>query len=111
MYQYTIDWTTEVSLSSIYQPVEIKEITIQFSPKSSDRVIVDESQTELYSTGYPSFGWDMDFSDRASGTCKRIEATTETRFTIPIPARFINNDPMKPYSEEFKLELELVYKQ
>ena len=110
MHQYTGTWI-EVGLSSIYQPVEVKEIAIQFSPKSSDRVVVDESQTELYSSGYPSFDWSMDFSNRTSGTCKRIEATTETRFSIPVPTRFFDNDPMKPYPEEFKLEFELAYKQ
>jgi len=107
----SLDAWIPVDFASIYQSVEVKEITIQFSPKSSDRIIVDESQTELYSTGYPSFDWGMDFSNRINGTCKRIEATTETRFTIPVPTRFFNNDPEKPCPEEFKLEFELAYKQ
>ena len=103
-------WWLEVDFASIYTPVEIKEVIIEFSPKSSDRVIIDESQTELYSTGYPSFDWDMDFSNREDGTCKRMEATTEARFTIPVPTSFINSDPEKPNPEQFKLEFELAYK-
>jgi len=103
------EWN-QVSFSSIYQPVEIKGIDIEFSPKSTDRVIMDESHTELYSSGYPSFDWDMDFSNRADGTCKKIEAETSVRFTLPIPSTFRNNDPELPYPEQFKLEFELAYK-
>ena len=72
---------------------------------------MDESQTELYSTGYPSFDWEMDFSNRTDGTCKKIEAVTDVRFTLPVPDTFMNNDPEQPYPEEFKLEFELAYKQ
>ena len=106
----SLKWKS-ISFSSIYAPVEINEIIIQFSAKSSDRVAVDESQTELYSTGYPSFDWDMDFSNRTDGTCKRMETTTETKFTVPVPTSFINSDPEKPNPEQFKLEFELAYKQ
>ena len=103
-------WTEVTNFASIYQLVEIKEITVQFSPRSSDRVIVDESQTELYSMGYPSFDWDMDYSNRNDGTCKRIEATTDDRLTLRVPTEFYNGDPEKPYPEEFKLEFGLAYK-
>jgi len=105
-------WTEipETNFASIYQPIEIKEITIEFSPKSSDRVVVDESRTELYSSGYPSFDWSMDFKKRADGTCKRMEAITDVKFTLPVPSKFNNNDPEDPCFEEFKLEFELAYK-
>lgn len=99
-----------VDFASIYSSVDIKEVDIEFSPKSSDRVIVDENHTELYSSGYPSFDWDMDFSNRTDGTCKRIEAETSVRFTLPIPSKFRNSDPEQPYPEQFKLEFELAYK-
>jgi len=109
MYQYTDTWN-EVNPNSIYQEVEIKGINIEFSPKGSNRVIVDESRTELYSSGYPSFGWETDFSNRADGTCKRIEAITSARFILPAPSRFRDNDPEQPYPTQFKLEFELAYK-
>ena len=109
MYQYSSAWV-EVSLNSIYQPVEIKGIDIEFSPKSTDRVLMDESHTELYSSGYPSFDWDTDFTNRADGTCKKIEAETSVRFTLSIPNTFYDNDPGRPYPEQFKLDFELAYK-
>lgn len=103
-------WWVEADFTSIYQPVEIKEVVIEFSPRSSDRVIVDEKRTELYSSGYPSFGWGMDFSTRTDGTCKRIDAETSVRFTLLVPSKFHYNDPELPYLEQFKLEFELAYK-
>lgn len=106
----TTSWEKVTNLASIYQVVEVKEVIVQFSPKSSDRVIVDESQTELYSSGYPSFDWDMDYSNRSDGSCKRIEATTDVRLALQIPTKFEDNDPERPYPEEFKLEFELAYK-
>lgn len=109
MYQYTDTWN-EVSLNSIYQEVEIKGVNIEFSPKGSDRVIVDENHTELYSSGYPSFDWDTDFSNRADGTCKKIEAETSARFILSVPSKFRDNDPEQPYPTQFKLEFELAYK-
>lgn len=100
----------KISFSSIYSPIEIKEVDIEFSPKSSDRVFIDENRTELYSSGYPSFDWDMDFSNRIDGTCKRIDAEASVRFTLPIPSKFDSSDPLQPCPEQFKLEFELAYK-
>jgi len=108
LYKYTTSWA-QIDFSSIYTEVPIKEITIQFNAKSGDRVMVDESKTELYSAGYPSFDWDLDFSTRSDGTCKRIEAVTEDRYTLPVPDQFYGGDPEKPYPVEFKLDFSLFY--
>ena len=105
----TLTWTATTFLS-IYSTVQINEITVVFIPKSSDRVIVDDSKTSLDSISSPFLDWDTEVKNRNDNTCKRIEATTFTRLTLPIPVSFYNNDPEQPVPTELRLDFGLVYK-
>jgi len=103
-----ITWAN-ISFSSIYSMAELDEITIVFMPKSSDRVVVDDKKTSFDSISIPFLDWDVDVKNRSDGTCKRIEVETSTRFTLPVPTSFYNNDPEQPVPVELRLDFELVY--
>jgi len=104
-----ITWEN-INFSSIYSTAQLDGITIVFMPKSSDRVIVDDDRTSLDSISLPFLDWDTEVKNRNDGTCKRIEAETFTRFTLPVPTFFYNYDPEQPSPVELRLDFELAYK-
>ena len=102
---YTI-WLYLTNTSDIDIP--IKEIGVTFSPKSGDRVIVDTEAILLENATPPYWDWDIGVKTRKTdGTCVRIDADADVRYTLPVPDKFDNEG--KPVPESFKLTFELVY--
>ena len=92
-----------------YEPVEIKEIVVDFMPNSGDRVIINKDHIDFYGEGYSPFDWDIEVKTRTDGTCKRIQVTTEDKYTLPAPADGTIDTDVDLV--EFKLTFELAYKQ
>lgn len=114
----TGNWTSPTStpsnwkaaaMNDIYNPVPINEIALFFRPKSGDRVKVDADKVYLDNYGSPVLDWETEVSERSDGTCRKIEAKTGAKFTLPVPNDYRSENPECPIPYELRLEFELYY--